>query len=153
MEGLNPRHWAADARDSVFSAGAHRTPYTAIAARGATRWTYRKLAKALSVSESTVQWVWAQAQLKPHRLERYMASNDPEFETKAAYIIGLYLNPPQHAPVFCVDETTAIQALDRLDPVLPLTGASRAVWLRVLPPWVCYRHMVICGFEWEDRRS
>src|SRR5713101_6996010 len=55
------------------------------------------------------------------RLERYMASNDPEFKTKAADILGLYLRPPQHAAVFCVDEKTAIQALDRLDPVLPLS--------------------------------
>jgi len=50
-----------------------------------------------------------------------MASDDPEFESKAADIIGLYLNPPRHAGVFCVDEKTAIQALDRLDPVLPLS--------------------------------
>jgi transposase len=50
-----------------------------------------------------------------------MASNDPDFEKKAAEIIALYLNPPQHAAVFCVDEKTAIQALDRLDPVLPLS--------------------------------
>ena len=50
-----------------------------------------------------------------------MASNDPHFEQKAADIIGLYMNPPQHAAVFCVDEKTAIQALDRLDPVLPLS--------------------------------
>jgi hypothetical protein len=49
-----------------------------------------------------------------------MASDDPEFESKAADIIGLYLKPPQHAAVFCVDEKSAIQALDRLDPVLPL---------------------------------
>jgi transposase len=50
-----------------------------------------------------------------------MASDDPDFETKAADIIGLYVKPPQHAAVFCVDEKTAIQALDRLDPVLPLS--------------------------------
>jgi transposase len=50
-----------------------------------------------------------------------MASNDPDFESKAADIIGLYLHPPQHAAVFCLDEKTAIQALDRLDPVLPLS--------------------------------
>lgn len=50
-----------------------------------------------------------------------MASNDPQFEAKAAEVIGLYLNPPAHAAVFCVDEKTAIQALDRLDPVLPLS--------------------------------
>jgi transposase len=62
-----------------------------------------------------------QADVRPHRLERYMASDDPDFETKAADVIGLYLAPPQHAAVFCVDEKTAIQALDRLDPVLPLS--------------------------------
>ena len=68
-----------------------------------------------------VQRVWNKHGLKPHRVERYMASNDPDFETKAADIIGLYLNPPDHAAVFCVDEKTAIQALDRKDPVLPLS--------------------------------
>ena len=71
--------------------------------------------------KSTVQRVLKRARLKPHRLERYMASNDPQFEQKAADLIGLYVNPPQHAAVFCVDEKSAIQALDRLDPVLPLS--------------------------------
>src|ERR1700690_2791539 len=88
---------------------------------GSTHWSCRKLASELGLSKSTVQRILAQAQLKPHRLERYMASNDPDFENKAADIIGLYLHPPQHAAVFCVDEKTAIQALDRLDPVLPLS--------------------------------
>jgi transposase len=88
---------------------------------GSTHWSCRKLASELGLSKSTVQRILAQTQLKPHRLERYMASNDPEFESKAADIIGLYLHPPQHAAVFCVDEKTAIQALDRLDPVLPLS--------------------------------
>src|SRR5262249_47538836 len=63
----------------------------------------------------------AKHRLKPQRLDRYMVSNDPNFETKAADVIGLYLNPPQHAAVFSVDEKTAIQALDRKDPVLPLS--------------------------------
>jgi transposase len=88
---------------------------------GSTHWSCRKMAATLGVSKSTVQRVWSRARLKPHRLDRYMASNDPEFEAKAADIIGLYLEPPQHAAVFCVDEKTAIQALDRLDPVLPLS--------------------------------
>ena len=88
---------------------------------GSTHWSCRKLAAALGVSKDVVHRVWQEAGLKPHRLERYMASNDPDFETKAADIIGLYLNPPEHAAVFCVDEKTAIQALDRLDPVLPLS--------------------------------
>src|SRR2546428_4965290 len=62
----------------------------------------------------------SEAGLQPHRLERYMRSTDPDFETKAADVIGLYLDPPQHAVVFCIDEKTAIQALDRIDPLLPL---------------------------------
>jgi transposase len=64
---------------------------------------------------------WAKAGLKPHQLRRYMASDDPDFAKKAADVIGLYLKPPTNAVVFCVDEKTAIQALDRLDPVLPLS--------------------------------
>jgi transposase len=88
---------------------------------GSTHWSCRKLAQALGVSKDAVHRVWKEAGLKPHRLERYMASDDPDFESKAADIIGLYLNPPNHAAIFCVDEKTAIQALDRLDPVLPLS--------------------------------
>ena len=88
---------------------------------GSTHWSCRKLASRFHVSKDTIQRILAQADVRPHRLERYMASDDPDFETKAADVIGLYLAPPQHAAVFCVDEKTAIQALDRLDPVLPLS--------------------------------
>jgi transposase len=86
-----------------------------------THWTAPRLAAHVGVSPSTVLRVWHRARLRPHRLERYVASTDPEFEQKAADIIGLYLAPPEHAVVLCVDEKTAIQALDRLDPVLPLS--------------------------------
>lgn len=88
---------------------------------GSTHWSARKLAKELGINHMRVARVWARAGLEPHRLERYTLSNDPDFETKAADIIGLYVNPPQHAAIFCVDEKTAIQALDRCDPVLPLS--------------------------------
>jgi transposase len=88
---------------------------------GSTHWSCRKLGKQLGISKDVVHRIWQMAGLRPHRLERYMASNDPDFERKAADIIGLYLNPPQHAAVFCVDEKSAIQALDRLDPVLPMS--------------------------------
>jgi transposase len=88
---------------------------------GSTQWSTRKLGAHLQISHMMVARVWQKHGLKPHRIERYMASNDPDFEQKAADIIGLYLNPPDHAAVFCVDEKTAIQALDRLDPVLPLS--------------------------------
>jgi transposase len=88
---------------------------------GSTHWSTRKLAAQLKVSYMMVARVWRKHALRPHRLEGYMASNDPNFETKAAEIIGLYLYPPQHAAVFWVDEKTAIQALDRKDPVVPLS--------------------------------
>jgi transposase len=88
---------------------------------GSTHWSTRTLGARLGLSHMMVARVWRKHGLRPHRIERYMASNDPDFEKKAADIIGLYLNPPQHAAVFCVDEKTAIQALDRKDPVLPLS--------------------------------
>src|SRR5882762_8017105 len=91
-------------------------------ADGSTHWSSRKLAGELGdVSHMSIARIWAKHALKPHRIEGYLASNDPDFETKAADVIGLYLNPPAHAAVFSVDEKTAIQALDRKDPVLPLS--------------------------------
>jgi transposase len=92
---------------------------------GSTHWSVRKLARELNISKDAVHRVWRAAGVKPHRLERYMASNDPDFETKAADVIGLYLAPPQHAAVFCVDEKSAIQALDRLDPEVLQAGKER----------------------------
>src|SRR3954453_10163581 len=121
-----------DGLDALHKGSEPRVPNAALQPRiarktqrkpidGSTHWTCRKMAAALGVSKSTVQRVWTQLRLKPHQLDRYMASNDPQFEEKATDIIGLYLQPPQHAAVFCVDEKTAIQALDRLDPVLLLS--------------------------------
>lgn len=88
---------------------------------GSTHWTSRKLGKALKISHVTVAKIWSRAGIKPHRIERYMASDDPDFEAKAADVIGLYLDPPKHAAIFSLDEKSHIQALDRLDPVLPLS--------------------------------
>ena len=88
---------------------------------GATHWSTRSLGRKLGVQHTVIARAWRDAGLQPHRLERYMRSTDPDFETKAADVIGLYLDPPQHAVVFCIDEKTAIQALDRIDPVLPLS--------------------------------
>ena len=87
-------------------------------ADGSTHWSTRKLGR---IHHNLVAKAWQRAGLQPHRFERYMQSDDPDFERKAADIIGLYVNPPDHAAVFAVDEKTAIQALDRLDPVLPLS--------------------------------
>jgi transposase len=88
---------------------------------GSTHWSLRKMASVMKVNKNLIARIWKEADLKPHRLERYMASNDPQFEEKATAIIGLYLQPPQNAAVFCVDEKSAIQALDRLDRRLPLS--------------------------------
>jgi transposase len=92
---------------------------------GSTHWSVRKMAAVMKVSKNLIARIWKEADLKPHRLDRYMASNDPQFEQKAAAIIGLYLEPPQNAAVFCIDEKSAIQALDRLDQRLPLSPAGR----------------------------
>lgn len=94
----------------------HRKP-----SGGATQWSTRGLARELGTTQTHVSQVWRKAGLQPHRLRRYLASNDPDFEAKAADVIGLYLNPPVNAAIFSVDEKSAIQALDRLDPVLPLS--------------------------------
>jgi transposase len=88
---------------------------------GSTHWSTRRLAQRLKVPHMTVARVWQKHGIQPHRMERYMASDDPDFERKAADILGLYLLPPQHAVVFSVDEKSAIQALDRKDPILPLS--------------------------------
>ncbi|SPK70469.1 Integrase, catalytic region [Cupriavidus taiwanensis] len=91
-------------------------------ADGSTHWSSYKLAAELGdVSVTAVQRIWRKHGVRPHRLDKHMISNDPDFEIKAADVIGLYLNPPAHAVVFCVDEKTAIQALDRKDRMLPLS--------------------------------
>jgi transposase len=128
LAGLDARHKGSQPRvanAAVQARIARRTQQKP--ADGSTHWSCRKMAQTLKLSKSTVQRVWAQTRLKPHRLDSYMASDDPRFEEKAADIIGLYMNPPQHAAVFCVDEKTAIQALDRLDPVLPLSPGRASV--------------------------
>jgi len=122
LAGLDPRHKGSQPRTATPAMQARVLRKTTQKPEdGSTHWSCRKMAEVVGVSKSTVQRIWAQARLQPHRLEQYMASEDPQFETKAADIIGLYMNPPEHAAVFCVDEKTAIQALDRLDPVLPLS--------------------------------
>ena len=86
-----------------------------------TQWSSRRLASKLGTTHMSAARVRKRYGLQPHRLRHHMVSDDPDFERKAADIIGLYLHPPAHAAVFCVDEKSAIQALDRLDPVLPLS--------------------------------
>ena len=79
----------------------------------ATHWSTRSLAKHLGVSPSMVQRVWKANQLQPHRVKTFKLSNDKHFAEKLVDVVGLYLSPPEHAIVLCVDEKTQIQALDR----------------------------------------
>jgi hypothetical protein len=89
----------------------------------ATHWTGRAMAKAAGVSHRSVQRIWAAHGLKPHRVRTFKLSNDPKFATKVQDVVGLYLDPPEHALVLSVDEKSQIQALDRTQPGLPMNGA------------------------------
>jgi transposase len=86
----------------------------------ATHWSTNSLAQALGTSRSTVSRVWRANGLKPHLVKTFKVSNDPRFVEKLIDVVGLYLNPPERALVFCVDEKSQIQALDRSQPGLPL---------------------------------
>jgi transposase len=87
---------------------------------GSTHWSIRKMAAASGLSSSSIQRIWQAHQLKPHRVKIFKLSNDKHFAEKVQDIIGLYLNPPDRALVFAVDEKSQIQALDRTQPGLPL---------------------------------
>lgn len=86
----------------------------------ATHWSTRTMAVATGISEASVRRIWRAHGLKPHLIETFKISNDPAFAEKLEAIVGLYLNPPQHALVLCCDEKSQIQALDRTQPGLPL---------------------------------
>lgn len=111
--GRRPTHWrqheARILKKTVQEEPAH-----------ATHWSTRSLAKELGISHSLVQRVWKAHDLKPHLVKRFKLSTDPHFEDKLRDVVGLYLNPPEHALVLSVDEKSQIQALDRTQPSLPL---------------------------------
>lgn len=87
---------------------------------GVTHWSTRLLARELGISNFAVGKVWKKWGLQPWRVETFKFSTDPELEAKVRDIVGLYLNPPEHAVVLCVDEKSQVQALDRTAPILPL---------------------------------
>jgi transposase len=86
----------------------------------ATHWSTRSLARKLGMSQSAISRIWRAFGLKPHLVDTFKLSTDPQFIDKVRDVVGLYLNPPQAAMVLCVDEKTSVQALDRTAPVLPL---------------------------------
>ena len=87
---------------------------------GSTHWSTRTMAKATGISKSTVHRVWTTFALQPHRQTTFKLSTDPFFVEKVRDIVGLYLNPPEHAVVLCVDEKSQCQALERSQPMLPM---------------------------------
>ncbi len=86
----------------------------------ATHWSLRTMAKAVGIAPSSVQAIWKAHELKPHLVATFKLSNDPRFAEKVEDVVGLYVNPPEHAIVLSVDEKSQIQALDRTQPGLPM---------------------------------
>jgi len=86
----------------------------------ATHWSRRVMARATALSPSTIGRIWRQHGLKPHLSRTFKVSNDPHFAEKLEDIVGLYLDAPEHALVFCCDEKSQVQALDRTQPGLPM---------------------------------
>src|SRR5665213_2343566 len=85
-----------------------------------THWSTRTMAAAVGISEASVRRIWRAHGLKPHRVHTFKLSNDPRFAEKLEDVVGLYLNPPEHALVLSLDEKSQIQALDRTQPGLPM---------------------------------
>lgn len=94
--------------------------------KGQTHWSCRTMAKHAGVSSATVQRIWHDLGIKPHRLDTFKVSNDPRFEEKLTDVVGLYLAPPEKAVVLCVDEKSQVQALDRTQPSLPMVKGRGA---------------------------
>jgi transposase len=109
-----PRSITDDAVERVIVKTLEETP------RDATHWSTRSMAQASGMSQSAVSGIWRAFGLKPHLVDSFKLSPDPQFIDKVRDIVGLYLNPPDAAVVLCVDEKSQIQALDRTAPILPL---------------------------------
>lgn len=109
-----PRQIGDDEVEQVVKLTLESTP------KGATHWNTRGLAEKTGLSQSAVSRIWRAFGLQPHRSESFQLSNDPWLVEKVRDIVGLYMNPPDHALVLCVDEKSQIQALNRTQPILPM---------------------------------
>ena len=97
-----------------------RLTHTELPEDGSTQWSTRTLAARVGIGKDAVAKIWADHNLKPWRVDTFKVSNDPRFEEKLVDVVGLYLNPPARAVVFSFDEKTQCQALDRIQPSLPM---------------------------------
>ena len=109
-----PRKGSDEAVERIVTLTLESTP------KGGTHGSTRDMARRVGVSQSTVSRVWRAFSLQPHRVKTFRLSNDPLFVEKARDIVGLYMSPPTHAVVLCVDEKSQIQALERSQPLLPM---------------------------------
>jgi transposase len=109
-----PPSVSADRVEAVVVATLEETP------PHATHWSRASMAKRSGLSRSTIGRIWRAFELKPHRADTFKLSSDPLFVEKLCDVVGLYLNPPEHAVVYCVDEKSQVQALARSQPVLPM---------------------------------
>jgi transposase len=128
LEGLvdeprpgRPRTVSDDKVHEVVTKTLETTP-----ANGDTHWSTRSMARATGLSQSTVSRMWRAFGLKPHLVETWKLSTDPQFVEKVRDVVGVYLDPPERAIVLCVGEKGQIQALDRTAPVLPLMPGTPA---------------------------
>ena len=103
-----------------------RLTRTTVPDDGSTQWSTRTLAERVGVSKDTVARVWRDHMLRPWRRDLFKLSNDPAFEEKLVDVVGLYMTPPERAVVFCFDEKTQCQALDRTQPSLPMVPGRAA---------------------------
>jgi transposase len=109
-----PRSISDEQIEAVIVATLERTP------RDATHWSRASMAAETGLSRSTIGRIWREFRLKPHLVDTFKLSGDPQFIEKVRDVVGLYLDPPERALVLCVDEKSQIQALDRSAPVLPM---------------------------------
>jgi transposase len=109
-----PRKITDERIEQVVVATLERTP------ADATHWSRASMAAESGLSRSTVGRIWKAFNLKPHQVDTFKLSNDPQFVDKVRDVVGLYLDPPEKALVLCVDEKSQIQALDRSAPTLPM---------------------------------
>src|SRR3954469_1794489 len=116
-----------------------------------THWTATTMAKHVGISVSSVQRIWRKHGLQPHRIRQFKLSNDPRFAAKLIDIVGLYVNPPEHAVVLSIDEKSQIQALDRTQPGLPMKkGRCGTMTHDYKRKW---HHDIVCGPQCAERHG